>query len=335
MNWSDERYVRIYTRDTADLIAVGWEGRAVLWELVRKVDRAGVLDHGGDGDLIAGMLGLPVDMVRMGLERLAKRGTIVLHPSTLVIPNFIAAQEERQSDKRRQSESRARRRDRALAEGAGEAAARAAARPDYYRLPPSAPVDKQPDGLVTSGHTWSQPVTERDQATAPVTERDQMRSQNVTIGHQRSHVVTGGHSVPSRAVPIYTVPESGEDLHGAGGAGHKAPGSPEPDGREYAPLPSEPPPDLAQRDHKPANFRHQEPPRYDRPAGATAGSVSAPRVCARCGREGGSTVLEAGKNICRSCYEKRPTADADARAAALELARRFGCGPLLADGEKP
>lgn len=120
----------------------------------------------------------------------------------------------------------------------------------------------------------------------------------------------------------------------AGGTGHRAPDSAPAGMPDYPPLPDEPPHGAIPEPRQP--FRRQEPPRYDRPNGATvAGSVTSPRLCARCGREGGSTVLEAGKNICRACYEKRPTADADARAAALELARRFGGGPLLADGEKP
>lgn len=125
-------------------------------------------------------------------------------------------------------------------------------------------------------------------------------------------------------VPNITSPPSNK---GPGASGHEAPPAGMPD---YPPLPDEPPHGAIPEPRQP--FRRQEPPRYDRPNGATvAGSVTSPRLCARCGREGGSTVLEAGKNICRACYEKRPTADADARAAALELARRFGGGPLLAD----
>ena len=38
MDWANERYVRLYTRTSADMIAVGWEGRLVWYELLRHVD---------------------------------------------------------------------------------------------------------------------------------------------------------------------------------------------------------------------------------------------------------------------------------------------------------
>lgn len=160
--------------------------------------------------------------------------------------------------------------------------------------------------------------------------------------HMRSHGVAhadaspaacGGNAVADAhhiTEPYITSPPSNK---GPGASGHEAPPAGPVGMPEYAPLPDEPPPGAIPEPRQP--FRRQEPPRFDRPTGVTvAGSVSAPRLCARCGREGGSTVLEAGKNICRACYEKRPTAEADARAAALELARRFGGGPLLAGDGK-
>ncbi len=175
MDWSEERYARIYTRDTADLLAFGWEGRLVWYELVRKVDRAGVLDHGGDIDVVAELLRVPVEIFNVGIARIAKRGSARLNETAIIIPNYIEAQEAEQSDRQRQRESRARRRDRALANGADPAAAKAAARPDLY-----------------GGRT----VTPRDPVTSP----------SVTDGHARSRAVTSGHSVPDRTVPDLTVP---------------------------------------------------------------------------------------------------------------------------------
>lgn len=114
MNWCDERYVRIYVRDTPDMLAIGWEGRVVLYELLRKVDRSGVLDTGGALEILPDFLRLPSDVVTPGLERLRARGTIEVTGSAIVVRNFLAAQEARMSDKTRQQESRARRRDTAL-----------------------------------------------------------------------------------------------------------------------------------------------------------------------------------------------------------------------------
>ncbi len=111
MNWSDERYVRVYTRDTSDLLSVGWEGRLVLYELLRKVDRAGVLDTGGDLDVVPELLRVPPEIVRMGLERLVKRGVVEVGERAILVPQFIEAQESCMSPTARQQESRLRRRD--------------------------------------------------------------------------------------------------------------------------------------------------------------------------------------------------------------------------------
>lgn len=43
MNWSDERYVKLYERDT---LTWPWQAKCVFALLLRKVDRSGVLDTG-------------------------------------------------------------------------------------------------------------------------------------------------------------------------------------------------------------------------------------------------------------------------------------------------
>jgi len=43
MDWSNERYVRVYTRDTAEYLALCWQAKALLSLLLRKCDRAGVV----------------------------------------------------------------------------------------------------------------------------------------------------------------------------------------------------------------------------------------------------------------------------------------------------
>ena len=43
MDWANERYVRLYTRDTVTWKMWPWEARAIFPLLMRKVDRAGVL----------------------------------------------------------------------------------------------------------------------------------------------------------------------------------------------------------------------------------------------------------------------------------------------------
>jgi len=170
MDWSNERYVRIYTRDTADLLVIQWSGRALLWELIRKADRAGVVDSDEPG-VISELLRMPLDFVSEALPRLIERECItratVEGRPVLLIRNYIDAQEAAQTDKHRQRESRARRNERAK----------------------------------------SQHVTKRDKEEAVVTNRDDV-SQSVTSGAENSvplsQRVTSCHSslaVPSLAEP--------------------------------------------------------------------------------------------------------------------------------------
>jgi hypothetical protein len=112
VNWSDERYVRVYTRDTVDWQALGWEGQALFVLLLRKVDRAGIFEmgrHGARG--VAAMLAMPPDVVERALPVLLEDGCVERRGTTLVVRNFIEAQEASMSPGHRQKESREKRRD--------------------------------------------------------------------------------------------------------------------------------------------------------------------------------------------------------------------------------
>jgi hypothetical protein len=108
VNFEDEEYVRVYTRKTVTFKVLGWEGRTVLWHLFLEVDRAGVLDLGGEEPVAAvcAMTGLPEDLVSLGLERLTSRGVIVRHESSLLITRFVEAQEAKRTDRVRAKEYR-------------------------------------------------------------------------------------------------------------------------------------------------------------------------------------------------------------------------------------
>lgn len=172
MDWQNERYVRVYIRDTVTLTMLGWEARALLWELLRKVDRAGVLDLGGHEPTaaVAAMVGIPLEVVERCLPLLTAGDdpTVVINEAALLLPNHMEAQEATQSNAQRQRESRAKRLAQAHA--------------------------------VTSSHTPSHPVTERDDP-----------SQNVTDCHVQSHAVTSSHSslaVPNQPSPTNQPSES-------------------------------------------------------------------------------------------------------------------------------
>jgi hypothetical protein len=177
VNFEDERYVRVYTRKTVTTKLLGWDGRMCLHALLLEVDRAGVLDLEGlePAEALAAVADLPLEHAQTGMAKLLARKVVVVTNGVLFVPNFIRAQEAKQSDAQRQRESRARR----------AAAVRAAELPGV----PS----ELAAVAVTILETASHPVTIRDDESPPVTER-----------HDRSHAVTVGHS--SSAVPSSTKP---------------------------------------------------------------------------------------------------------------------------------
>lgn len=118
MRWEDEQFVKVYTRDTGDWLALGWEAQALFLLLLRKVDRAGLLHVGRSRRRgVAGMTGMPLDVVERTLPVLLEDGCLKECEAGYLVPNFIAAQEARQSDRARKAAQRQKDRDIASAEG--------------------------------------------------------------------------------------------------------------------------------------------------------------------------------------------------------------------------
>jgi hypothetical protein len=111
MDFANERYVRLYTRDTTGWKLLGFEGRTVFTLLYRKADRSGVIDLAGLEPWEAGAVheDIPEEIARVGMARCLKRGWIVVDDDRLVFPEYIPANETPQSDAQRQRESRAKR----------------------------------------------------------------------------------------------------------------------------------------------------------------------------------------------------------------------------------
>ncbi len=152
MNFEDERFVKIYPRNTTNWKLLGWEGRCVLMMMLREVDRAGCLDLEGGMEGLALLLDLPPDVTERGFAACVKRGCVVQTENTATIPNFVKAQEARQSDRVRQAESRARRREMGLSQNVTNE---------------TIPVTKRDEmsHAVTASHTKSHPVTLRIEQT--------------------------------------------------------------------------------------------------------------------------------------------------------------------------
>lgn len=193
MRWEDERYVRLYTRDTVDWQVLSFEAQGLFALLLRKVDRAGLLrlgKHGAKGVAVA--IGHPgrADVVDAALQELLNDGCVAIRGDVLVIPNYVEAQEANASDRARQQTRRERDRDAAMAKETLPT----------ETLPSDPPVTKR-----------DAPVTLRDGA---VTKRDET-SRAVTGGHAPSHAVTPSRAVPcltSRASPVRDETAASEDL---------------------------------------------------------------------------------------------------------------------------
>lgn len=112
MDFSDERYVRLYTRDSTTWKRMGWEGQCTLCQLLRRVDRIGSLEIEDMSPAAAVSLhtGGPISFVAVGIERLLELGVVEHRGSILIIPRFLEAQEAATSDRQRAKESRERRR---------------------------------------------------------------------------------------------------------------------------------------------------------------------------------------------------------------------------------
>ncbi len=114
MNWSDERYVRVYTRDTPDWQCLSFLAQGLFCLVLRKVDRAGVLPLGRSGrKAVAIAIGHAHQwpLLEPALDELLADGCLRIEGELLVVPNFIEAQEAEASDKARAKAYRERRRD--------------------------------------------------------------------------------------------------------------------------------------------------------------------------------------------------------------------------------
>lgn len=136
VDWSNEDYVKVYTRETDDDLMLSWQALALWRAMLLKFDRSGLLETRRGIRGLAALVRMPADVVSSVLPELLEDGRLEAVPAGYFAPNFMEAQEASKSDRQRQRESRERR----------AANARVTNR-------------DQMSQVVTSGHESSQPVT--------------------------------------------------------------------------------------------------------------------------------------------------------------------------------
>lgn len=110
MDWSNEEYVRLYTRETTDDLELSWEALALWHAMLRKLDRSGLMKAKNGWRSVAMATRIPVDVVLRAGAELINDGRVREVAGGFLAPNFIEAQTASKSDKARQRESRDRRR---------------------------------------------------------------------------------------------------------------------------------------------------------------------------------------------------------------------------------
>ena len=110
MDWANERYCRLYTRDTTTWKLLGWEGQTVLMHLLRKLDRGGRLPLEGLSaeDVIVLHTGLPPTLVESGWASLVKREVFTSDGKHALMAQFRDAQEAKMSQAQRKRDQRER-----------------------------------------------------------------------------------------------------------------------------------------------------------------------------------------------------------------------------------
>ncbi len=157
MDWSNEEYVRLYTRDTTDDLELSWEALALWRAMLCKFDRSGVIAARNGWSSVAKAARMPIEVVvRVGPELIAD-GRVREVAGGFVAPNFVEAQTTSKSDRVRQRESRDRRRHDAVNYVPPATGAQASEAPLQDAGNTSACHAVSHD--VTPGHTPSQNVT--------------------------------------------------------------------------------------------------------------------------------------------------------------------------------
>lgn len=94
MNFANEKWVKLYTRNTTNWVLLPWQSRCLFPLLLRAVDRTGCLDVGEhEIEAVSKLLDIPKDIVSVGIQGLEAKGMLHRGIQCLIISNFEQAQE--------------------------------------------------------------------------------------------------------------------------------------------------------------------------------------------------------------------------------------------------
>jgi hypothetical protein len=110
VDWANEDYVRLYTRETADDLELSWEALSLWRAMMIRFDRAGLIPVRNGWTSIARLVRMPTEIVVQVGPELVRDGRVRMIEGHVYAPNFTEAQTTSKSDKARQKESRERRR---------------------------------------------------------------------------------------------------------------------------------------------------------------------------------------------------------------------------------
>jgi len=145
MDWANERYVRLYVRETPDQALWCWQALAIWPWLVVRAERSGELSTRKGAAGLAALLRIPLEVVEPGIADLLADGCLVETHRGYAIPNYVDAQNATSSDSKRKADQRARERLDSAIKG------------------------KDVNISVTPGHEASRDVTESHEASRDVT----------------------------------------------------------------------------------------------------------------------------------------------------------------------
>jgi len=107
VDWENERWIKVYTREQGSDMILSWDARALWLEIMKRLCRAGQLDMGGGGvKALAIMVRHDADAVAKALTELVKDGRVVINGDVLFVPNFHEAQDSRTANAERQRRRR-------------------------------------------------------------------------------------------------------------------------------------------------------------------------------------------------------------------------------------